>query len=265
MDKLDLSLDELAKASRRPKQDRKPKAKVAKAAPVAAKPQAAPSGQRPGSAGKGGAGILARVGGAGPVGTTVLIRNLDFKVTSRDVRELATTIGEIKRGDVVIVGGKSSGVAEVVYVNKADAYEAVRKFNNVTFDGRPMDVSIAAAGAGSGKEAVFGSALSGGGFGGGARGGGPKFSVTLSDPALGRPKQQHQQQQDRRIVVQPGGRGGNSNGNGNGNGGKGAGRDGTRPGGGGGKSGGGDKREKEAKKPTQEELDRQLDAFLAKK
>jgi THO complex subunit 4 len=38
--------------------------------------------------------------------------------------------------------GKSKGVAEVVFVRRPDAISAVRKYNNVQLDGRPMKMEM---------------------------------------------------------------------------------------------------------------------------
>ena len=251
-----MSLDEGSKIGR--KADRGEK-KVTKSAPKVEKAKpAAPVARPSSSTGSKGSGILSRVGtGPSSVGTMVVFRNLDFKVSDRDMRELASTVGEIVSGHIVLgSSGRSSGMGEVVYVHKGDAMQAVKRFHNLTFDGRPMDVSIAQGGGQQSKSSVFGSALSGS-----SRGGGPQFSVVLSDPAFNKPRREERRGpgDGRRVVVPPqqSARGGNGNGNGNGGKGGNNGKRGDKP------------REERGPKakapPTSDQLDAQLEAFLAGK
>lgn len=172
-----MSLDELAKLKRKEQsgsRERKPKV-VKSASKGVSKPQKQPQQ----SGGKGG--ILSRIGGSSEGGTLVTFRNLKYEVTDTDIQELAYTIGEIKRGSKV---DRSS--AEVLFAKRSDAIRAVAKFNGLTLDGRPMDVTIADNGASSmnsGKASMFGSALSTGGRGFQSNSG-PSFSITLQDPVL---------------------------------------------------------------------------------
>ncbi|KAG7585980.1 RNA recognition motif domain [Arabidopsis thaliana x Arabidopsis arenosa] len=77
------------------------------------------------------------------VGTTVYITNLDQGVTNEDIRELYAEIGELKRYAIHYdKNGRPSGSAEVVYMRKSDALQAMRKYNNVLLDGRPMRLEI---------------------------------------------------------------------------------------------------------------------------
>jgi THO complex subunit 4 len=261
MDRLDMSLDDLAKAK---KNSDRPKPKVVKSAPKAGKQREQPKQQQQQQqqqyqqprGGGGSGGILSRVGVSSEAsGTLVVFRNLKYEVTDRDIRELALTIGEIKRGNLVLgPGGRSSGAAEVVYVSRSDAIKAVKKFNGLTLDNRPMDVMLGEGSvAAPGKSSVFGSALGGGGN--------PRFSVTLSDPALsggrgggggggGRNVIVKQQQQQQQSNKKP-----NNNSRNNGGGNKG-GRDAQKQ-----RSGGGDR----DKPVSAEDLDKQLEKFLASK
>jgi len=258
MDRLDMSLDDLAKAK---KSERAPKPKVVKSAPKAGKPREQPKQQQQQQqqyqqprGGGGGGGILSRVGVSSDAGTLVVFRNLKYEVTDRDIRELALTIGEIKRGNLVLgPGGRSSGAAEVVYVSRSDAIKAVKKFNGLTLDSRPMDVMLGEGSVAAPKSSVFGSALGGGGN--------PRFSVTLSDPVLsggrggggggggGRNVVVKQQQSNKKPS--------NNNNNKNNGGGSKGGRDGQKQ-----RSGGGDR---EKKPVSADDLDKQLEKFLASK
>ncbi|CAA0318931.1 unnamed protein product [Arabidopsis thaliana] len=77
------------------------------------------------------------------VGTTVYITNLDQGVTNEDIRELYAEIGELKRYAIHYDrNGRPSGSAEVVYMRRSDAIQAMRKYNNVLLDGRPMKLEI---------------------------------------------------------------------------------------------------------------------------
>ena len=205
MDRLDKSLDELAKEKREEeKAKREKQAKVVKAAkPTVAKVQEQPRGGGRGGRGDGGGGgrgsILSRVGEssggrAAPIsGTLVLFKNLKREVNDADVQELARTVGEIKKGEVITNHrNESTGVAEVIFSKRSDATKAVQKFNGLTLDGRPMEVVISdgPAGGHSNKAASFGSALHQ-----------PSFSVTLQDPIL---RQRNEgMRDDRRVMLHP--------------------------------------------------------------
>ncbi|XP_010511553.1 PREDICTED: THO complex subunit 4C [Camelina sativa] len=77
------------------------------------------------------------------VGTTVYITNLDQGVTNEDIRELYAEIGELKRYAVHFDrNGRPNGSAEVVYMRRSDAMLAMKKYNNVLLDGRPMRLEI---------------------------------------------------------------------------------------------------------------------------
>lgn len=110
-----------------------------------------------------------------------------------DIKELFADVGELKRYTVHFDrSGRSKGTAEVVYSRRGDAIAAVKKYNDVQLDGKPMKIEIVgnnlqAASAPSGRHgsANFGGASSrrggqgrggqqrrGGGGGQGGRGGG---------------------------------------------------------------------------------------------
>ncbi|KAL1217895.1 THO complex subunit 4D [Cardamine amara subsp. amara] len=76
-------------------------------------------------------------------GTRLHITNLDQGVTNEDIRELFCEIGELERYAVHYdKNGRPSGTAEVVYPRRSDAFQALKKYNNVLLDGRPMRLEI---------------------------------------------------------------------------------------------------------------------------
>ncbi|XP_057830704.2 THO complex subunit 4C isoform X2 [Cryptomeria japonica] len=81
---------------------------------------------------------------AGPeAGAKLYISNLDFGVTNSDIKELFAEVGELKRCTVHYDrSGRSNGTAEVVYINMSDAVAAVKRYNNVQLDGKPMKLEI---------------------------------------------------------------------------------------------------------------------------
>ncbi|ESQ28656.1 hypothetical protein EUTSA_v10018970mg [Eutrema salsugineum] len=77
------------------------------------------------------------------VGTTVYVTNLDQGVTNDDIRELFGEIGEMKRYAIHFdQNGRPNGSAEVVYMRRSDAFQAMKRYNNVLLDGRSMKLEI---------------------------------------------------------------------------------------------------------------------------
>ncbi|KAK8526979.1 hypothetical protein V6N13_084850 [Hibiscus sabdariffa] len=82
------------------------------------------------------------------VGTKLYVSNLDPGVTNEDIKELFSEIGEMKRYSVHYDNnGRSSGSAEVVYLRRSDAFAALKRYNNVLLDGKPMRIEIVGANA----------------------------------------------------------------------------------------------------------------------
>ncbi|CAH9126328.1 unnamed protein product [Cuscuta epithymum] len=76
-------------------------------------------------------------------GTKLYVSNLHHNVTNEDIRELFSEIGELVRYAIHYdKNGRQSGSAEVVFVRRTDAIQALKKYNNVQLDGKPMKIEV---------------------------------------------------------------------------------------------------------------------------
>ncbi|KAI3799808.1 hypothetical protein L1987_35112 [Smallanthus sonchifolius] len=76
-------------------------------------------------------------------GTKLYISNLDYGVTNEDIRVLFSDVGELKRCSIHCDrSGRSKGTAEVVYMHQSDAVAAMKRYNNVQLDGKPMRLEL---------------------------------------------------------------------------------------------------------------------------
>ncbi|XP_056162577.1 THO complex subunit 4A-like [Syzygium oleosum] len=76
-------------------------------------------------------------------GTKLYISNLDYDVTNEDIMLLFSDVGDIERyGIHYDRSGRSKGTAEVVFSRHSDALAAIKRYNNVRLDGKPMKIEI---------------------------------------------------------------------------------------------------------------------------
>ncbi|KAK1311747.1 hypothetical protein QJS10_CPA07g00240 [Acorus calamus] len=85
-------------------------------------------------------------------GTKLYISNLEYGVSNEDIKELFSEVGDLKHYSIHYDrSGRSKpwlrrsfyqGTAEIVFSREGDALAAVKRYNNVQLDGKPMKIEI---------------------------------------------------------------------------------------------------------------------------
>ncbi|XP_012460517.2 THO complex subunit 4A [Gossypium raimondii] len=84
--------------------------------------------------------------GALDVEAKLYISNLDYGVSNEDIKVLFSEVGDLKRYSINYdKSGRSKGTAEVVFFRQADALAAIKRYNNVQLDGKPMTIELVGA------------------------------------------------------------------------------------------------------------------------
>ncbi|KAE8669864.1 THO complex subunit 4D [Hibiscus syriacus] len=80
------------------------------------------------------------------VESKLYISNLDYGVSNEDIKVLFSEVGDLKRYSINYdMNGRSKGTAEVVFFRQTDALAAIKRYNNLQLDGKPMTIELVGA------------------------------------------------------------------------------------------------------------------------
>lgn len=89
-------------------------------------------------------------------GTKITVKNLNFDILEDDLRQLFSTVGEIKKAEIVYDrSGRSKGIARVWFARRSDAGKAIKQYDGRTLDGLAMEISLDS----NVRKGLFGTAL----------------------------------------------------------------------------------------------------------
>ncbi|KAL4378647.1 hypothetical protein GQ457_02G022930 [Hibiscus cannabinus] len=84
--------------------------------------------------------------GGPDVEAKLYISNLDYGVSNEDIKVLFSEVGDLKRYSINYdKSGRSKGTAEVVFFSHTEALAAIKRYNNVQLDGKPMTIELVGA------------------------------------------------------------------------------------------------------------------------
>ncbi|EAN31411.2 RNA recognition motif family protein [Theileria parva strain Muguga] len=80
---------------------------------------------------------------SGRSGTSVIVTNLQWKTSWKELKDLFKSCGLVLRADVLThEDGRSKGVGKVVFANEYSARKAITMYNDYVLDGRKIGVRL---------------------------------------------------------------------------------------------------------------------------